>query len=79
MPSLELCIQYNHKGFLNNINEIDLTRLFSTNKCWAMGIFGAGAYIQNDVISDPLLKSFSKVVFASSKEERLVNFLKEIN
>ena len=41
--------------------------------------YGAGAYIQNDVISDPLLKSFSKVVFASSKEERLVNFLKEIN
>lgn len=72
---VSLCINYNHQGFLNNIAESDFNRLISQYPVWAMGVFGSGAYTENDVVADLRKRAFEKVVFASSKEERLSSFI----
>ena len=75
LPGLELCIQHNHVGFLNNIGREQLDSLCASYPVWAMGVFGSGAYAEKDVIQDLLRTPFKKVVFASSKEERLSRFV----
>ena len=75
LTGFELCIQHNHVGFLNNISRSDLIELCDLFPVWAMGVFGSGAYDEGDVIQDLRSTPFKKVVFASSKEERLSRFL----
>lgn len=77
-PGIELCIQYNHVGYLNNIDPEQLVELCDIYPVWAMGVFGSGAYSEPYVIRDLLSQRFSKVVYATSKEERLARFVKEV-
>jgi hypothetical protein len=78
MPWLEICVHHNHKNFLNNLEDDALKSLCNQQKVWAMGIFGSGAYQQEDVMKDLADNNFASVVFASSKEHRLVSFLEQL-
>lgn len=75
LPGFNLCIHYNCKGFLNNLTGTELNRLSTGYPIWAMGIFGSGAYSEEEVLEDLRGRPFQKVVFASSKEERLKRFV----
>lgn len=79
MPWLTICINHNHKGFLTNINENELTSLYNNQKVWAMGVFGSGSYEQEDVLKDISKHKFESVVYATSKEARLKSFLEQWN
>lgn len=73
-----ICINHNHVGFLTNIRDDELSEMSNWYSVWAMGVFGSGAYTEADVINDLGKKYFSKVVFASSREDRLVTFIRGI-
>lgn len=77
MPWLTVCINHNHKGYLTNISENDLTSLYSKHNVWAMGVFGSGSYTQEDVLADLSTHKFESVVYATSKEARLASFMKQ--
>lgn len=79
MPWLTICINYNHKGYLTNISDKELTALYNQQKIWAMGIFGSGSYNQEDVLNDIVEHQFESIVYATSKEPRLASFLQQWN
>lgn len=74
VEGISLCINHNHMGYLNNLDSEELCSLTSAYDVWAMGVFGSGAYRLDDVVSDLTRSQFQKVVFASSKAERLAAF-----
>lgn len=75
ISNIQVCINTNHLGFLNNIDRAELDELVQCYDVWAMGVFGSGAYDQDDVITYLHDVGFNSVIFASSKEERLHAFL----
>jgi hypothetical protein len=75
ISNIQVCINTNHLGFLNNIDRTELDELVRCYDVWAMGVFGSGAYHQDDVIAYLQEIDFNSVIFASSKEERLHTFL----
>lgn len=72
---ISLCINYNHKHYLTNIEHDALDTLIRQYPVWAMGVFGSGAYSASDVVADLKTRDFRKVVFASSREGRLREFV----
>lgn len=71
---ITVCMNHNHMGHLSNLNPSELAELHKKYNVWAMGVFGSGAYSIVDVISDLNKGNFKKVVFASSKSSRIIEF-----
>ena len=68
-----ICFHYNLNGFmvqpdLESVQEFIRT---TDRPLWAMGIMASGAVELNRAISDPHLKYFEKILYATSKPERL--------
>ena len=69
-----ICVHHNHKGYLSNLNSSELRALNQKYNVWAMGVFGSGAYSVNEVTADLNKRGFKKVVYASSKRNRIIEF-----
>ena len=71
---ITICMNHNHIGHLINLNPAELSELNDKYSVWAMGVFGSGAYSISSVIPDLNKEKFKKVVFASSKKSRIIEF-----
>jgi hypothetical protein len=71
---VRVCFHYNINGFMVQPSLAKIQKFISTTKrpIWAMGIMASGAAEKDLVFDDPYLKYFEKILFATTKSDRLV-------
>ena len=68
-----ICFHYNINGFMVQPSLEQVQKFISTTKrpIWAMGVMASGAIESDKVWSDPYLKKFDRILYATSKPERI--------
>lgn len=71
--SIPICFSYNAAGFMVNPDLTSVRQMMTdtTRELWGMSLFASGYLSADEVLEDRFLASFSKVVYATSKVERL--------
>lgn len=72
-----LCTYYNLNGYNIYYDFSDLQKLKKQKNIdlWAMGILASGAIEINKALNDTNLESFDKILYATGKKERLIDFV----
>ncbi len=74
-----ICFHYNINGFMVQPSLSEVQEFIETTKrpLWAMGIMASGAIEPDKVWSDPYLKKFDKILYSTSKPERIRSLLEQ--
>lgn len=75
-----ICFHYNVNGFMvqPSLNAVQQFISSTDRPIWAMGVMASGAIDSDSVWKDPYLDKFDKILYATSKPERLDELVNDI-
>lgn len=75
-----ICFHYNINGFMVQPSLSEVQSFISTTNrpLWAMGVMASGAADNDSVWQDPYLEKFEKVLYATSKPQRIETLVQDL-